>query len=154
MHEENNTMHGLRTGQVAKQTGVNVETLRYYERQGLIDTPPRTASGYRDYPAETVSRIRFIRRAKALGFTLQEIGDLLSLRVSPTASSAEIKTRAEAKITDIEDKIRTLTRMKETLTSITTACDGCAPLSACPILDALEAHEDGRDYQSTKPKES
>ena len=73
-------MHGLRTGQVAKQTGVNVETLRYYERQGLIDAPPRTASGYREYPAETVSRIRFIRRAKALGFTLQEIGDLLSLR--------------------------------------------------------------------------
>ena len=108
-------MHGLRTGQVAKQTSVNVETLRYYERQGLIDKPPRTASGYREYPAETVSRIRFIRRAKALGFTLQEIGDLLSLRVSSTASSGEVKARAQAKITDIEDKIHTLKRMKETL---------------------------------------
>lgn len=142
-------MQGLRTGQVAKQAGVNVETLRYYEREELIDTPPRTASGYREYPAETVFRIRFIRRAKALGFTLQEIGDLLSLRVSSTASSAEIKARAQAKIADIEDKIRTLARMKETLTNITTACDGCAPLSECPILNALE---DGRD-QSTQPKE-
>ncbi len=77
-------MQRLRTGQVAKQAGVNVETLRYYEREGLIDAPPRTASGYREYPAETVSRIHVIRRAKALGFTLQEIRDLLSLRVSPT----------------------------------------------------------------------
>lgn len=143
-------MHGLRTGQVAKQAGVNVETLRYYERAGLIDTPRRTASGYREYPEATVSRMRFIRRAKALGFSLQEIADLLSLRISPTASSAEIQARAQAKIAAIEDKIRTLTRIKETLAKITMTCDGCAPLSACPILDAL----DGRDDQDNKPKES
>lgn len=146
-------MHVLRTGQVATQAGVNVTTLRYYERAGLIDAPPRTTSGYRAYPAETVSRLRFIRRAQALGFTLQEIADLLSLRVSPTASSVEMKARAQAKIADIEDKIRTLARMQETLTNITMACDGCAPLRACPILDALEAHEDGRDYQETQPRE-
>jgi MerR family mercuric resistance operon transcriptional regulator len=143
-------MRGLRTGQVAKQAGVNVETLRYYERVGLIDTPPRTASGYRAYPEATVSRMRFIRRAQALGFSLQEIADLLSLRTRPTASSAEMKARAQAKITDIEDKIRTLTYIKETLAKITMACDGCAPLSACPILDAL----DGRDEQDNQAKES
>lgn len=96
-------MHGLRIGEVARQAGVNVETLRYYERAGLVDAPPRTASGYRAYPEATVSRIRFIRQAKALGFSLQEIADLLSLRVSPTASRAEIKARAWAKIADIED---------------------------------------------------
>lgn len=142
-------MPRLRIGQVAQQAGVNTETLRYYERVGLLDTPPRSASGYRAYPVETVSRIRFIRRAKALGFTLQEIGDLLSLRVSPAASSAEIKSRAKMKIADIEDKIRTLSRMKETLTRITTACDGCAPLHACPILEALDGEDEGsRDYQT------
>jgi MerR family copper efflux transcriptional regulator len=154
MNEENSTMHGLRTGQVAKQAGVNAETLRYYERTGLIDAPPRTASGYREYAEETVSRIRFIRRAKALGFTLQEIADFLSLRVSPTARSAEIKARAQAKIADIEEKICALTRIKETLMGITMACDGCVPLSQCPILDALDAHANGRDDQNNKPKES
>ncbi len=143
-------MQRLRIGQVAKQAGVNTETLRYYERAGILDTPPRSASGYREYPAETVSRIHFIRRAKALGFTLHEIGELLSLRVSPTTSSAEMKSRAEAKIADIEDKIRTLTRMQETLARITRACDGCAPLCACPILAALDGEEEGgRDYQTT-----
>ena len=130
-------MHGLTTGRVAKQAGVNTETLRYYEREGLIDIP-RTASGYRIYPADTVTRIRFIRRGKALGFTLREIRELLSLRVNPERSSGGVKTRAEAKIADIEAKIHTLTRMKETLISITVACDGCAPVSACPILDALD----------------
>lgn len=147
-------MQGLRTGQVAKQAGVTVETLRYYERAGLLDAPPRTASGYRAYPEDTVSRMRFIRRAKALGFTLREIADLLSLRVSLASSSAEMKARAEAKIADIEDKIRTLTRMKETLTGITLACNGWAPLSQCPILDALDAHEADRDEPFIHPKES
>jgi MerR family copper efflux transcriptional regulator len=149
INEENSIMQGLRTGQVAKQAGVTVETLRYYERTGLIDAPPRTASGYRAYPAETVSRLRFIRRAQALGFTLQEIGELLSLRLSPTASSAAVKAHAQAKMADIEAKIRTLTRMQETLASLIRACDGCAPLRACPILDALEAHERSHDDGNT-----
>jgi MerR family copper efflux transcriptional regulator len=142
MNEENSTMHGLRTGEVAKQAGVNVETLRYYEREGLVAAPPRTVSGYRVFPEETVARIRFIRRAKAMGFSLREVGDLLSLRVDPVRSSAEVKARAEAKIADIEDKIRTLMRMKEALIGITTACNGCAPLHACPILQALDAEEE------------
>jgi Hg(II)-responsive transcriptional regulator len=146
-------MHGLRTGQVAKHAGVKVETLRYYERVGLLDTPPRTASGYRVYPAATVSRIRFIRRVKALGFTLQEIAEFLALRVSPTASSAEMKARAQAKLAAIEEKLRTLARMQETLTRLTMACDGGASLSACPILEALGAHEEDRDAPSTQPKE-
>ncbi len=84
-------MRGLTTGKVAKHAGVNTETLRYYEREGLIDIPPRTASGYRVYPADTVTRIRFIRRAKALGFTLREIRELLSLRVDPTGSSGKVR---------------------------------------------------------------
>jgi len=133
-------MQALTIGQAARQSGVGVETIRFYEREGLIDAPPRSLSGYRQYLAATVSRVRFIRRAKELGFSLKEIQELLSLRLDPDASSAEVKARAEAKIADIDAKIRTLQRVKETLVVITAACDGCTPVSACPILDALEAH--------------
>jgi len=89
-----------------------------------------------------VSRIRFIRRAQKLGFPLQEIRDLLALRVDAEVSSGEVKKRAETKIVDIEAKIRTLQHMKETLVAIAAACDGCGPVSDCPILRALEADED------------
>lgn len=140
-------MQALTIGQVARQSGVGVETVRFYEREGLIDAPPRSLSGYRQYPAETVFRVRFIRRAKELGFSLKEIQELLSLRIDPDASSAEVKARAEAKIADIDAKIRTLQRMKDTLMLINAACDGCAPVSACPILDALEANANEPEYR-------
>jgi MerR family copper efflux transcriptional regulator len=105
----------------------------------------RGVSGYRQYPEEAVSRIRFIRRAKELGFSLREVRELLSLRVAPDRSSAEVKAHAQTKIADIEQKIRTLRRMKKTLVDLTDACDGCGPMSDCPILGALEAHEVHQD---------
>ena len=132
-------MQTFTIGKVARFAGVGIETVRFYEREGLIADPPRGPSGYRQYPAETVSRIRFIRRAKELGFSLKEVQELLALRVHPDASSAEMKARAEAKIDDIEAKIRTLQRIRETLVNITAACGGCGPVSECPILDALDA---------------
>ena len=132
-------------GSVARCAGVNVETVRFYERQGLITQPPRGASGYRRYPEDTVARLRFIRRAKALGFSLREIRELLSLRVDPTVRSGEVKARTHAKIADIEEKIRALLRIKETLVHLAAACDGCAPVRACPILDALEVDKQERD---------
>jgi MerR family transcriptional regulator, copper efflux regulator len=134
-------MQPFTIGSVARHAGVGVETVRFYERQGLITQPPRGASGYRQYPEETVARLRFIQRAKALGFSLREIRELLSLRVDPTVQSGEVKTRAQAKIADVEEKIRSLTRIKETLVRLSAACDGYAPVQACPILDALEADE-------------
>lgn len=134
-------MQALTIGQVARRAGVSIETIRFYEREGLIAEPPRGASGYRHYPTETVSHIRFIRRAKELGFALKEVRELLALRVHPDISSAEVKTRAEAKIADIEARIRVLQRIRDTLVGITTACDGCAPVSECPILDALDAEK-------------
>jgi MerR family mercuric resistance operon transcriptional regulator len=134
-------MRTLTIGQVARLAGVGIETVRFYEREELIAAPPRSLSGYRQYPAETVSRLRFIRRAKALGFSLQEVRELLALQVRPGASSGEVKARAEAKITDIEARIRTFQRLRDTLVRITAACDGCAPVSACPILDAIEAQD-------------
>jgi Cu(I)-responsive transcriptional regulator len=126
-------------GQMARRAGVGVATVRFYERQGLIAAPAWGAFGYRQYPEETVVRLGFIRRAKALGFSLREIRVLLALRVNATMSSGEVKARAQAKIANIEEKIRTLMRMKEALIRLTTACDGDAPVRDCPILETLDA---------------
>jgi MerR family copper efflux transcriptional regulator len=105
----------LTIGHLAREAGINLETVRYYERQGLLPKPPRSASGYHLFPAEAARRIRFIRRAQELGFSLREIRELLSLRVSPTTKSAEIREKAEAKIGNIQAKIRSLESMKKSL---------------------------------------
>ena len=131
-------MESMTIGEVAKGAAVGVETVRFYEREGLIKQPPRRESGYRAYPAETVDRVRFIKRAKELGFSLKEIGDLLALRLAPGATCGQIKRRAEAKIEDIEDRIRSLNRMKGALRNLTAACEGKGAVSECPILDALD----------------
>src|SRR6266849_8350129 len=103
-------MKSLTIGRLAKEGGVNLATVRFYERRGLLPTPPRSASGYRLFPAEAARRLRFIRRAQKLGFSLREIQELLSLRVSPGKTSAEVSRGAKAKITDIHSKIETLER--------------------------------------------
>jgi MerR family copper efflux transcriptional regulator len=131
----------LTIGQVAKEAGVGVETVRFYEREGLLDEPPRSASGYRQYPADTVTRLRFIRRAKDLGFSLNEINDMITLSRDPRASVAEVKSCAEAKIADIEDRLRDLQRVRDALVQLTQSCDGRTPMSRCPILLALNQEE-------------
>src|SRR6516164_9728627 len=98
----------LTIGRLAKEAGVNLETVRYYERRGLLQRPPRSASGYRLFPADAARRLRFIRRAQELGFSLAEIRELLSLRVSPTAKRVDVRKRVEAKIADIDAKIKSL----------------------------------------------
>ena len=128
----------LTIGLVARRAGVGVETVRFYERQGLIEEPPRRPSGYREYDDEVVSRLGFIRRAKELGFTLKEIKELLSLRRDPSTPAADVKRRAAAKIVDIETKIRTLQRMREALADLTSACRGHATSAECPLLHALD----------------
>lgn len=131
-------MKSLTIGRLAKEAGVNLETVRFYERRGLLPRPPRSASGYRLFPADAARRLRFIRRAQELGFSLKEIGELLSLRVSRRTTSAAIRARAEAKIVDVEAKIETLESMKKTLRKLANSCDGCSPLAECPILDSLD----------------
>jgi MerR family mercuric resistance operon transcriptional regulator len=131
-------MNSLTIGRLARQAGVNQETVRFYERRGLLPRPPRSASGYRLFPAEAARRLRFIRRAQELGFSLAEIAELLSLRVSRRATSGAIRARAEAKISDIESKIKTLESMKKTLRKLITACPGCGPVAQCPILESLD----------------
>ena len=129
----------LKIGDVAGQGGVNLQTIRYYEREGLLPEPPRLTSGYRMFPESTVRRVRFIKRAQELGFSLAEIRDLLSLRENAHAGAQDMRERAKAKVADIEEKIRTLGAMKEALNTLAETCPGCGPLSECPILDALDA---------------
>ena len=124
-------------GQVAGHSGVGVETVRFYEREGLIVQPSRPESGFRRYPPDTVGRVRFIQRSKALGFSLREIGDLLSLRVDQATTCPEVRKRAEVKIGDIEKKIETLLGMKRALEKLAAACRKREPTGDCPILTAL-----------------
>ena len=131
-------MKSLTIGRLAKEGGVNLETVRFYERRGLLPKPPRSASGYRLFPADAARRLRFIRSAQKLGFSLKEIRELLSLRVSRATKSRDIRARTEGKIADIDAKIRSLESMKRTLRKLTNVCDGCVPIAECPILDSLD----------------
>ncbi len=134
-------MESLTIGQLAQRAGVGVETIRFYEREGLISEPPRRPSGYRDYPLETVARIVFIRRAKDLGFTLKEINELLELRVRPRRNCGQVKQSADAKIADIDGKIASLRRMRRALKDLTKACEERTPTTECPILASLGKSE-------------
>jgi len=124
-------------GQVARLTGVSVETIRFYEKEGLVDEPERNPSGYRQYPDETIKRILFIQRAKGIGFTLREIHDLLSIQEKPEACCGDVLIRAESKMAEIEAKIDELQRMKNALHKLTIKCASDSSLDNCPILDAL-----------------
>jgi len=133
----NQVMEGFTTAKLARAGSVNVETIRYYERHGLLSKPPRTASGYRVFSGDSVQRLRFIRRAQELGFTLKEIKELLALRVKPGSSCADVRRRAEVKMGDVDAKIRRLQVMREALRKLTATCSGKGPVTNCSILDAL-----------------
>ncbi len=131
----------LRTGDLAKLADVNTQTLRYYERRRLLPRPRRSESGYRLYDDDAVRRIRFIKKAQYLGFTLEEILDLLTLRADPDTPCIEVRDRAVRKIDSVADKIRELQRIKRALTKVAAQCTGRGPVSDCPILEALEAED-------------
>jgi Hg(II)-responsive transcriptional regulator len=131
-------METLSVGQLAKNTRVNIETIRYYERRGLIPPPPRRESGYRQFSKDTIARVRFIKRAQEVGFTLKEISELLSLRVAPDTTCADFKERTLGKISEVEQKIRALQRIKKALVKLKAACRGQGPTSECTILGALD----------------
>ncbi|UCE88598.1 MAG: heavy metal-responsive transcriptional regulator [Pseudomonadota bacterium] len=141
-------MKPLSIGQLAKAAGVSVETVRFYERKGLLPKPRRSASGYRQYSEESVRRLRFVQRAKDVGFTLGEIGELLALRTEPNASCADVRARAATKIALIDEKLTALSRMKRALGQLAERCTGEGPVSGCPILDALETDEGKHDANS------
>jgi len=132
----------LTIGQVARRAGVGVETVRFYEREGLVAPAGRRRTGYRQYRPDAIQRIRFIREAKEVGFSLKEIAALLALRVNRRSTCADARARAEAKLVDIEEKIRMLERMRATLRDLAEACVGQGPTSECPILEALDRKEE------------
>ena len=134
-------MDGLTIGRVARRAGLAVDTVRFYEREGLLQKPARTASGYRQYAPDAVKRLQFIRQAKELGFTLPEIRELLALKVAPGKSCADVRARAEAKLADVERRMAQLVPIKRALVQLAAACTGSGPASECPILEALEASE-------------
>ena len=134
-------MPTLTRGEVATEAGVNIETLRYYERRGLVPKPPRSVSNYRLYSEDTVRRVCFVKRAQELGFSLKEIKELLSLRATPKARCSDVRRQAEDKIQNIDGKIRTLRNMRKALSRLVDQCSGSGPVTACPILDALDSKE-------------
>lgn len=132
----------LSIGEVARLTGVGVETVRFYEREDLIAEPIRRDSGYRQYPHEVVPRIKFIKRARELGFSLGEIRELFSLRVDPNTTCSEVRERVEKKIAEIDEKISDLEKMQRALGRLKRACDSNSPTSTeCPFLDSLEGFD-------------
>lgn len=128
-------------GEVADRAGVNRETVRYYEQRGLIPEPPRTDGDYRIYNESYVERIRFIKRAQELGFTLKETKELLTLRVDPDTDCGAVKQRAVAKLADVEAKIHDLKRIRDALASLASSCRGQGPTSDCPILEAMQRED-------------
>ena len=127
----------MKIGALAKQANVNIDTLRYYERQGLLPAPQRLMSGYRQYETGDVARLRFVRRAKALGFTLIEIRELLTLSSHREDDMAVMKAAAIEKLADVEDKLTELTRIRDGLKALVASCPGHGTLEQCPILNAL-----------------
>ena len=128
---------GLSIGNVAKRVGISVDTVRFYEKKGLLPLAPRRESGYRDYPEDTVRRLRFIRNAREIGFTLDEIQGLLSLGSDGDSACWEAQKLASEKLSEVREKIRRLRSMEEALVSLVDSCDA-SDESLCPILDLLD----------------
>ena len=129
----------LTIGELAQRAGVGVETIRFYERRGLIARPMRPAAGFRAYPLEVVARLGFVREAKQLGFTLKEIRDLLALRDNPRTDAAAVRGRAAAKLAQLEDRINQFQRMRVSLQDLLSQCPGRGALNKCSIVEALSA---------------
>ena len=136
--EEEKSVFGLTIGQIATKTGTSVETLRYYEKFGLLAAPERTSANYRLFPQETIRVVKFIKKAQDLGFTLKDIKQLLLLYNSPDASDEEVKAISLALLKDIDTRINTLNTMRTSLGELVAQCAGEHPVKHCPILNALD----------------
>ncbi len=129
----------MKISTVAKTAGVGVETVRFYERERLIEQPRKPVNGgFRAYPQEAVVQIKFIRRAQDLGFSLKEVKELLSLRTDPSIDCGEIRQRAAMKLQEVTDKIEQLVRIRDALDGVIKACPGRGGIRACSILEEME----------------
>ena len=136
-----NRTDSLSIGELAGTANVNVETIRFYERRGLLPEPPRRPSGYRAYPPDAVTRVRFIKRAQVLGFTLAEIDELLELRVDEETTCDQVRQQVEDKLAEVEAKLRMLQEMQHALTAMAASCDHGGPDGECPVLAILLEQE-------------
>jgi MerR family transcriptional regulator, copper efflux regulator len=132
-------MPSFTIGQVARASDIGIETVRFYEREGLLELPARSSSGYRQFDEKAIIRLRFIKQAQRLGFTLREVKELLALKIDPDCSRAKVRQRAVAKVEDIDARIKELKRMKRALAPLIVACDGKGALEGCPILVAMDS---------------
>ena len=135
-------MKRLTIGKVAQQAGVNVETVRFYQRKGLVERPVPKSTSFREYPSGTCERIVFIKRAQTLGFTLKEIAELLSLADNPSGKRSEVRALAEKKLNAIREKLLDLGRMEQTLSALVGKCSGRGRISGCPIIDAITSPQE------------
>jgi MerR family mercuric resistance operon transcriptional regulator len=130
-------MNRISIGELARQSNVNIETIRYYERRGLLPEPPRNKSGHRQYSQETVKRTDFIKRCQNLGFSLKEVTEILELRITPKSTCADMKLRVGEKLTDVDKKIQELVHIRDALSRLIKKCKGKGPIGNCPILEEL-----------------
>lgn len=135
-------MKGLTIGALARAAGVKVETIRFYERKGLLRRPAKPETGYRRYPPEDVDRVKFIKKAQGMGFTLREVGEMLRLEYDSELSCAEMSVLADGKIAEMDGKIRTLEAMRHALAEMVRQCPREGSLSLCPIWHRLEQREE------------
>lgn len=133
---------GLKIGEVARRAGVTVDTLRFYEERGVIPPASRSDGGYRMFPADTPERLEFVARAKALGFSLDDIVELLSLRSSGARDSHRVLEKVRERILDVDRRLGELGKLRHALVSLASTCDGNHPTSACPILDAFSGRKE------------
>ena len=133
----------MQIGQLAKQAGVTPDTIRYYEKEGVLPSPLRSESRYRHYTRDDVVRLQFIQRAKALGFTLADITELLGLSAGVETDMAKVRQAAQSRLASVDAKLAELTRLRDGLHTLIAACPGHGDLHRCPILNALagETHE-------------
>lgn len=134
-------MNDMTIGKLAERVGVGVETIRFYERQGLLEQPPKPERGFRIYPPDAVDRVRFIRQAQELGFSLTDARELLDLRTDPMADCSDVQRRATAKLDDVRAKIERLRLIENALERVVAACPGQGNLDCCSIMTAMEAQE-------------
>ena len=146
-------MDGMTIGKLASESGVTVETIRFYERKGLIEQPGKPPTGYRSYPAETGVQVRFIRNAKELGFSLREIRELLSLAGASKVNRKGMRTRVEAKIAEIDVKVEGLHRLREELSGLIEVCRSEKKKCRCPIVEVFEHRGEGKIPSAAKRKE-
>ena len=141
---------GWTIGQLSKMASVNVQTVRYYERRNLLQPTDRKTSGYRVYSGDALRRLRFIKNAQALGFTLREVTDLLNLRVSSVARCGTIQVKAQAKLRQVEAKTRDLLALSRALKSLIRTCRAGEPTDRCPILNRLDKEIGGQVGRKTR----